>query len=184
MGRPASAAIRFSNFAADGVNRRMRRSAPRITMGTSTVFSKLFNSPAVWVSSRFRLCNSSFSVVNSSLEDCNSSLAVSNSSFVLWSSSLLERISSLAASALQKQLPGLQREHAGSPVWRPVLAPAVVSLWLVLNFLIYVQPCYVVSCQAPDDVDSGRAPRSPSLSLAGPRSVPLPHRLGLIRRRA
>ena len=79
-----------------GVKRRIRPSAPTMTMGKSTVPRRLTRSLLSRVRSLLRFCISSLTVVSSSFVLCNSSLAVSSSSFVLWSSSFVLCSSSFA----------------------------------------------------------------------------------------
>ena len=96
IGRPRSPGIRLKSCSARGVNRRMLRSPPTMTIGMSTLPRRFIRSLLTRVSSSLRECSSSLTVFSSSLVLCSSSLAVSSSSFVLCSSSLLDRISSLA----------------------------------------------------------------------------------------
>ena len=97
IGRPMSAAMRLKVLSAGGVKRRMRRSAPRITIGTSELASRLVRSLLLCESSRLRLCSSSLTVASSSFDDWISSLEVSSSSLMLCSSSLVLCTSSFAA---------------------------------------------------------------------------------------
>ena len=97
IGRPTSPAPRRKSLAAAGVNRRMRESRPRMTIGISTLLSTLVRSSLSRVLSALRTCMSSLTLRSSSLVACSSSFAIWSSSFVERSSSLLETISSLAA---------------------------------------------------------------------------------------
>src|SRR6266851_5222010 len=73
MGRPTSAEIRLNSFSAMGVNRRIRRSAPSITIGSWTLASRLTKSLLLWPRSRLRFFSSSLTVASSSLLDWISS---------------------------------------------------------------------------------------------------------------
>ena len=90
MGRPTSLEIRRKTFSADGVNRRMRRSFPVITIGMFMEPSRLIRSSLSRANSALRLCISALIVLSSSLEDCSSSFEVCISSLVLCNSSLAD----------------------------------------------------------------------------------------------
>ena len=81
--RPTSVGNRLNACCAAGVKRRIRRSRPTVTIGSSALLMKFDRSSANASSSRFRLMNCSLTVVSSSFADCSSSLVVSSSSFVL-----------------------------------------------------------------------------------------------------
>src|SRR4029450_1131138 len=62
IGRPTSVAMRLSSFSAIGVNRRIRRSGPRMTMGSWTLARRWTKSLLLWPSSTLRFWSSSLTV--------------------------------------------------------------------------------------------------------------------------
>ena len=105
MGRPTSPGIRLSISWAVGLNRRMRRSGPSMTMAICTAPRRLYRSLLARVNSWLRFSSSSLSVASSSLVDCSSSLEVSISSLRLCSSSLADMSSSLLLCSSSRWVP-------------------------------------------------------------------------------